>query len=154
MWVLVRAASQRQFKRVPTFYVLRSNMKNIRFVLSENFPFLVVKFSIYLNTCVFVMLYTWYSHTDTAAKYANNTVAAYKVTFQSLILKEAFTIFSWFWLQIAFANVRWDSFIVFALRKHAYSNILNILPPKNENFQIKNSDSFLFLLKTQIVDNR
>ena len=29
-----------------------------------------------------------------------------------------------------------------ALRKHAYSNILKILPPKNENFQIKNSDIF------------
>ena len=29
-----------------------------------------------------------------------------------------------------------------ALRKHAYSNILRILPPKNENFQIKNSDIF------------
>ena len=26
------------------------------------------------------------------------------------------------------------------LRKHAYSNILKILPPKNENFQIKKSD--------------
>ena len=26
------------------------------------------------------------------------------------------------------------------LRKHAYSNILKILPPKNENFLIKNSD--------------
>ena len=29
-----------------------------------------------------------------------------------------------------------------ALRKHAYLNILQISPPKNENFQIKNSDSF------------
>ena len=28
------------------------------------------------------------------------------------------------------------------LRKHAYSNILKILPPKNENFRIKNSGSF------------
>ena len=28
------------------------------------------------------------------------------------------------------------------LRKHAYSNTLKILPPKNENFQIKNSDIF------------
>ena len=27
-------------------------------------------------------------------------------------------------------------------RKHAYSNILQILPPKNENFQIKHSDIF------------
>ena len=37
-----------------------------------------------------------------------------------------------------------------ALRKHAYSNILKKLPPKNENFQIKNSDIivFIFLLKT------
>ena len=29
-----------------------------------------------------------------------------------------------------------------ALRKHAYSNTLKILAPKNENFQIKNSDIF------------
>ena len=29
-----------------------------------------------------------------------------------------------------------------SLRKHAYSNILKILSPKNENFQIKNSDIF------------
>ena len=35
------------------------------------------------------------------------------------------------------------------LRKYAYSNILTILPPKNENFQIKDSDIFfIFLLKT------
>ena len=30
----------------------------------------------------------------------------------------------------------------FILRKHAYSNILRILPPKTENFQMKNSGSF------------
>ena len=30
----------------------------------------------------------------------------------------------------------------YTLRKHAYSNILKILPPKDENFQIKNSDIF------------
>ena len=29
-----------------------------------------------------------------------------------------------------------------SLRKHAYSNILKILPPKNESFQIKSSDIF------------
>ena len=28
-------------------------------------------------------------------------------------------------------------------RKHAYSNILKISPPKTENFQIKKSDNFL-----------
>ena len=29
-----------------------------------------------------------------------------------------------------------------SLRKHAYSNHLKFLPPKNENFLIKNSDYF------------
>ena len=37
-----------------------------------------------------------------------------------------------------------------ALRKHAYSNILKILPPKNGNFQIKNSD--IFHISTQKID--
>ena len=40
------------------------------------------------------------------------------------------------------------------LRKHTYSNILKILPPKNENFQIKNLIFFIVLLKTQIVGTR
>ena len=35
-----------------------------------------------------------------------------------------------------------------ALRKHAYSNILKILLPKNENFLIKILIFFIFLLKT------
>ena len=38
------------------------------------------------------------------------------------------------------------------LRKHAYSNILKILPPKNKNFQIKNSD--IFHISTQNIDCR
>ena len=36
------------------------------------------------------------------------------------------------------------------LRKHAYSNIMKILPPKNENFQIKNSD--VFHISAQNID--
>ena len=36
------------------------------------------------------------------------------------------------------------------LRKHASSNILKILPPKNENFQIKNSD--IFHISAQNID--
>ena len=35
-------------------------------------------------------------------------------------------------------------FLTTSLRKHAYSNILKFLPTKNENFQIKNSDNFLY----------
>ena len=38
-----------------TIYVLSRNMKNIRVCSSENFQFLEVKFSIYLNRHVFVM---------------------------------------------------------------------------------------------------
>ena len=38
----------------------------------------------------------------------------------------------------------------FTLRKHAYSNILKILPPKNENFQIKNSN--IFHISAQNID--
>ena len=36
------------------------------------------------------------------------------------------------------------------LRKHAYSNILKILPPKNEHFQIKKSD--IFHISVQNID--
>ena len=36
------------------------------------------------------------------------------------------------------------------LQKHAYSNILEILPLKNENFQIKNSD--IFHISAQNID--
>ena len=36
------------------------------------------------------------------------------------------------------------------LRKHAYLNILQILSPKNENFQIKNSD--IFHVSAQNID--
>ena len=55
LWVFIRTASMRQFLRVPTIYVLSRNMKNIRVFLSENFQFLEMKFSIYLNRCVFLM---------------------------------------------------------------------------------------------------
>ena len=36
------------------------------------------------------------------------------------------------------------------LRKHAYSNILRILPPKNENLQMKISD--IFHISAQNID--
>ena len=48
-----------------------------------------------------------------------------------------------------------DVMFTFSLRKHAYSNILKILPPKNENFQIKKKSLiFMFLLKTLILGTR
>ena len=36
------------------------------------------------------------------------------------------------------------------LRKHAYSNIVKVLPPQNENFQIKNFD--IFHISAQNID--
>ena len=39
---------------------------------------------------------------------------------------------------------------VLSLRKHAYSNILKISPPKTESFQIKNSD--IFHISAQNID--
>ena len=50
-------------KNLPTIYVLSRHMKKkkIRF-LSENFQFLVVKFSIYLNRRVFVMRPNYHSY--------------------------------------------------------------------------------------------
>ena len=40
--------------------------------------------------------------------------------------------------------------LIKSLRKHAYSNILKISPPKTENFQIKNSD--IFHISVQNID--
>ena len=56
LWVLVRTASPRRFQRVPTIYVLSRKYEKYQSFLSENFQFLEVKFSIYLNRRVFVML--------------------------------------------------------------------------------------------------
>ena len=45
-----------------------------------------------------------------------------------------------------------DTVECITLRKQAYSNILRILPPKNEKFQMKNSD--VFLISAQNIDCR
>ena len=44
----------------------------------------------------------------------------------------------------------WDVAFILSLRKHAYSNILKILPAKNENFQIKNS--YILHISYQNID--
>ena len=51
-------------------------------------------------------------------------------------------------LQKVFSQVNSTHSFQTPLRKHAYSNIPKILPPKTENFQIKNLIFFKFLLKT------
>ena len=61
-------------------------MKNIRFFLSENFQFLEVKFSIYLNRHVFVMR-------------ATSAVSAVivSVVFRVLSLRLILTLLPWTW---------------------------------------------------------
>ena len=44
LWVLVRTASLRQFKRVPTIYVLSKNKKNITIVHLKFIIFTAVKY--------------------------------------------------------------------------------------------------------------
>ena len=46
--------------------------------------------------------------------------------------------------------MNWFKHAVCALRKHAYSNTLKILPPKMTNFQIKYSD--IFHISAQNID--
>ena len=48
-------------------------MKNIRIFLSENFPFLVVKFSIYLNRHVFVMSSNIFGTTEICFRIGNSS---------------------------------------------------------------------------------
>ena len=56
LWVLVRSASPMRFYQVPTIYVLSRNMKTTRMFHLKIFNFLLVKFWIYLNRRVFVMV--------------------------------------------------------------------------------------------------
>ena len=44
----------------------------------------------------------------------------------------------------------WPPVLIWTLRKHAYSNILKISPPKTENFQIK--ISYIFHISAQNID--
>ena len=62
-------------RRIPTIYVLSRNMKNIGIFLSENFYFLVVKFSIYLNRRVFVM---YKSRIEDVQKYPHSQIIAFQ----------------------------------------------------------------------------
>ena len=45
---------------------------------------------------------------------------------------------------------KYSGTVISSLRKHAYSNILKILPTKNENFQMKKSD--IFRISAQNID--
>ena len=54
LWVLVRTASPRRFKRIPTIYILSINVKKLSFFCLK-FSAFGGEFSIYLNRRVFVM---------------------------------------------------------------------------------------------------
>ena len=113
-------------------------MKKYRIFLSENFQFLEVKFSIYMNRRVFVMrglkslCRIWLTRPTTLYgvinPYGDKKAYTSQSDFYGSIMKPVYD----------FAQPR----LQIPLRKHAYSNILRILPAKNEKFQMKNSGSF------------
>ena len=64
---------------------------------------------------------------------------------------------TFFWslpVAVVVSEIPFHCFTVFVstrghiLRRHAYSNVLKIVQPKKEKFQINNSDIFILLLKT------
>ena len=55
VYIIFLISAQKHRMWVPTIYVLSRNMKKYHNFLSENFHFLVVKFSVYLNRRVFLM---------------------------------------------------------------------------------------------------
>ena len=52
LWILVRTAPPRQYP-----LCFEQKYEKYQKILSENFHFLVVKFSVYLNRCAFVMFF-------------------------------------------------------------------------------------------------
>ena len=67
LWVLVRTASAGRFSRVPQSVFLAEIWKILE-SLSENFQFMVVTFSIYLNRRAFVMRRIIYGGNETKSK--------------------------------------------------------------------------------------
>ena len=120
LWVLVRTASQKYEK--------------YQIFLPENFQFLLVKFSIYLNRRVSIgdgldLLSIKGIFRLVASSILNKT---YKIRYpgNATITKNS------------------PPEAPKTLRKHAYSNIMKISPPKTESFHIKILIYFIFLLKT------
>ena len=103
-------------------------MKNIRVFLPENFQFLEMKFSIYLNRSVFVGFLPPFLCCGSSLRVDGFICGVcFIVIFllSRLLLVARELCASWLWHFL-----------------HANSNILKIIPPKNENFQIKKSDNF------------
>ena len=112
----------------------------------------MVKFSIYLNRRVFVMdcvLVRWGSLTlKRPSIYLRCCILACFRAWQAWNLR---LFVGWWWCVCVY--VAFDRKVTMngsALRKHAYSIMLKILPPKNENFQLKHSD--IFHISDQNID--
>ena len=100
-------------------------MTNIGAFYLKIFSILEVKLSIYLNRLVFVMSNRTRRKTQPLPHLEN---------INSTLLTQHFVA-----LYIYLLDAR---LVLIPLRKPAYSNILKILPPKHETFQMKNSDIF------------
>ena len=111
VYIIFRISARKLRLWVPTIYILSRNMKNIRVFLSENFQFLDVKFSIYLNRHGFVRIYRYQN-----ACFVNRAACQIK----TCILRNK-TITGTLPVIVSFNS---------SLRKISYSNTLRILPPK------------------------
>ena len=109
--------------------------------LSENFPFLFVKFSIFLNRRVFVMMGIAHSSRKDTFSFKWKILYIFLISPSSevLLMSTWRHLFKWhglIWISLLARAL--DKMLFFlALRKRVYSNILKISPPKTENFQIK-----------------
>ena len=114
--------------------------------LSENFQFLMVKFSVYLNRHVFIMTFR-------GGNWQNCFVSLLKWGFfKRKWLASKWCKFFPFRADHFSEACRANTFLLeyTPLRKHTYSKILKISPPKTENFQTKNA--YIFHVSAQNID--
>ena len=76
-------------------------------------------------------------------------IVPYKIVIKQLVEKMHIYMHE---LQFSYNNLCWFELLLWSitLRKHAYSNILKMLPPKTESFLIKSSD--IFHISAQNID--
>ena len=110
-------------------------MKNIRIFYPKIFLFLVVKFSIYLNR-----------RFRNGSPFGVERGSGCNFFFFFFFFFFLVCVLCYLSLFACSSCVMWLS-----IRKHAYSNILKILPPTYENFQIKKK-SDIFHVSVQNID--
>ena len=141
-------------------YVLSRNLKNIRFFLYENFQFLEVKFSIYLNRRVFVMVRLICAQLGKLQCLLTTTRQHFYPKFFGLVLltKSKFRLLQqnmYNYQCVDAAAIRIKIIKKMSRKCYHYENTpiqiyWKFITIKNENFQIKKSD--IFHISAQNID--